>query len=167
MVHPSFTCTQMPVLRVDRCKFYMHANGLNGEQRAGTPDISKIFFGQFFLDFKIKLFAKVLKLGKGAQNKWTSMVFFANIPQTSPRYGLLPKKTKTLSCSLVILGNFLPFIGPQKCSMVFSLPWPIAVTAVINIVEGGRRKFVYNCGVIDICPPWRKACARWAEYQLP
>ena len=33
----------------------------------------------------------------------------------------------------------------------------IAVTAVINLVEGGRRKFVYDCGVIGICPPCTRA----------
>ena len=39
-----------------------------------------------------------------------------------------------------------------------TLAFPIAVTAVINLpASGWRKEFVYDCGVIGLCPPCTRA----------
>ena len=51
----------------------------------------KYFSANFFLDFKLKLFAKVLKLGKGAQNKYG---LFRKHPSDLPQVRSSSKKDK-------------------------------------------------------------------------
>ena len=62
-----------------------------------------------------------------------------------------------VSCPCDISHHSVAPIGFRILESVEAALGSIAVTAVINLVEGGRRKFVYDCGVIGICPPCTRA----------
>ena len=55
----------------------------------------------------------------------------------------------------IINGSICCMICASLCQRVGA---GIAVTAVINLpASGGRREFVYDCGVIGMCPPCTRA----------